>query len=84
VSKEPNLRKDTVKLKQGARASRPRPSIRREPPPQPQTALAKKLDRIDFSSPEWEVRLALAGIIFFALALTAVVFDLGEFLKLGL
>lgn len=82
MSKESN-RKKTVELKPDTprppRASR----IRREPPPQPQTALAKKLDRIDFSSPEWEVRLALAGIIFFALALTAVVFDIGEFMKLG-
>ena len=69
MSKEPNLRKDTVKLKPGARSSRPRPSIRREPPPQPQTALAKKLDRIDFSSREWEIRLAIAGIVFFAVAL---------------
>ena len=83
MSRESN-RKKSVELKPDA----PRPPrgsrIRREPPPRPQTALAKKLDRIDFSSPEWEVRLALAGIIFFALALTAVVFDIGEFLKLGM
>ena len=69
MSKESNLRKDTVKLKPGARASRPRPSIRRQPPPQPQTAIGRKLDRIDFSSREWEIRLAVAGIVCFALAL---------------
>ena len=69
MSKEPSLRKDTVKLKPEARAARPRPSIRREPPPQPQTAIGKKLDRIDFSSREWEIRLAIAGIVAFAVAL---------------
>lgn len=69
MSKEPSLRKDTVKLKPETRASRPRPSIRREPPPQPQNAVMRKLDRIDFGSREWEIRLAVAGIVFFAVAL---------------
>ena len=69
MSKESNLRKDTVKLKPANRVARPRTSIRREPPPQPQTAIGRKLDRIDFSSREWEIRLAIAGIISFAVAL---------------
>jgi len=77
VTKESNLRKKTVELEGAARPSR----IRREPPPRPDNALARKLDRIDWGSPEWEVRLAVGWILFFALALVAVVIDIGHFLS---
>jgi len=69
--------KKTVELKPGARPSR----IRREPPPRPDNALARKLDRIDWGSREWEIRFALAGIIFFAVAIVAVVIDVGHVLS---
>jgi hypothetical protein len=69
--------KKTVELKPAARPSR----IRREPPPRPATALARKLDRIDWSSREWEIRFALAGIVFFAVAIVAVVIDVGHLLS---
>ena len=78
MSKSPKPSKPTVELQQpAAKPSR----IRREPPPQPQTALARKLERIDWSSPEWEMRFAVAGIIFFAVAIAAVVFDVGHLLS---
>ena len=55
-----------------------RPSrIRREPPPRADNALTRKLDRIDWSSREWEIRLALAGMVFFAVAIVALVIDIG-------
>jgi hypothetical protein len=31
-----------------------------------------------WDSREWEIRLAVIGIIFFAIAINAVIFDLGE------
>jgi hypothetical protein len=34
-----------------------------------------------WESRAWEIRLAIIGIIFFALAINAVVFDIGEFLS---
>ena len=66
--------KKTVELKQeDARPSR----IRREPVGADQ---AKRLStNAWWESREWEIRLAIIGIIFFALAINAVVFDLGEF-----
>ena len=70
--------KKTVELEAAARPSR----IRREPPPRPETALARKLDKIDWGSPEWEFRLAVAGILFFALAISAAVIDIGHLLSL--
>lgn len=73
VSKQTKPGKKTVELQPEARPSR----IRREPLPV-ENALTRKLGRIDWTSREWEIRLAVAGIIFFALALTAAVFDLGE------
>jgi hypothetical protein len=33
-----------------------------------------------WNSREWEIRLAIGGIIFFAVAIAALVIDLGEFL----
>ena len=75
MSKESNLRKKTVELQPGA----PRPSrIRREPPPQPQTALAKKLDRIDWRSPEWEKRVVIVGVTLFALAFFIIAFGVSD------
>jgi hypothetical protein len=77
VSKQSNLRKKTVELQPQPRPSR----IRREPPPAADNALARKLDRIDFRSREWEIRLAIGGILFFALAITAAVIDIGHVLS---
>ncbi|MFL6728851.1 MAG: hypothetical protein ACJ8D6_09825 [Sphingomicrobium sp.] len=68
--------KKPVEMKPVARPSR----IRREPAPA-DNALGRKLDRIDWGSPEWEVRFAIAGIVFFALAIVALVFDIGHFLS---
>ena len=71
VIKRSNLRRPTVPLGSGpARPSR----IRREPV-RPDMIITKK---IDWTSREWEVRLAIAGIVFFALAICAVVIDLCE------
>ena len=76
VSKESKLRKKAVELHPAARPSR----IRRDPLPA-DNALTRKLGRIDWASREWEIRLAIIGITFFALALTAAVFDIGEFMS---
>jgi hypothetical protein len=77
MSRESNLKKKTVELETAQRASR----IRREPPPVPENALARKLGAIDWGSREWEIRLAIAGIVFFALAIAAVVIDIGTLLS---
>ena len=70
MSKHWNPRKKTVELHGAARPSR----IRRDP--------VKQAERLSsnawWESREWEVRLAVAGIIFFALAICAVVIDVGE------
>ena len=67
------LRKKTVVLQPAQRPSR----IRREPV---QISTAQQLSRNAWwESREWEIRLAVIGITFFALAITALVFDLGEF-----
>jgi hypothetical protein len=73
MSKHWNPGKSTVKLEQ-SRPSR----IRREPVP-----LAEQLSRNAWwESRDWEIRLAIAGIVFFALAITAVVVDVGHLLSL--
>ena len=55
-----------------------RPSrIRREPPPLEKPA---SLDKAMWQSREWEIGLAFAGITLFALGISALVFDIGEFL----
>jgi hypothetical protein len=77
MSRESNLKKKTVELEPAQRASR----IRREPPPVPENALARKLGAIDWGSREWEIRLAIGGIIFFAVAISALVIDLGTMLS---
>jgi hypothetical protein len=64
--------KKSVELNPEARPSR----IRREPVRTDQSpGLA---NNAWWESREWEIRLAVIGIIFFALAINAVVFDLGE------
>ena len=75
VSKPSRITKKSVELQGAAR-----PSIRREPLP-PENALTRKLGRIDWSSREWEIRFALAGIVFFAVAIVAVVIDVGHLLS---
>lgn len=81
MSKQWKPNKSTVEL-ESPRPSRIRrepaaPSrIRREPAPE-----ARRLTRIDWNSREWEIRLAVGGIIFFALAITALVIDIGELLS---
>ena len=66
--------KKSVELQPEARASR----IRRDP------VRADKSPGLAnnawWESREWEIRLAVVGIIFFAVAIKAVVFDLGELL----
>ncbi len=66
--------KTTVALHGEARPSR----IRRDPVPadKPLSLVGKG----QWNSREWEIGLALAGIIFFALAITALVFDIAVFL----
>jgi hypothetical protein len=75
MSKQWKSGRATVKLDAAARPSR----IRRDPVRADQAL--RQIGRIDWHSPEWEVRLALAGMTFFALALTALVVDLGEILS---
>jgi hypothetical protein len=67
--------KKSVELRPVARPSR----IRRDPVP---GAEAERLARAAWwNSSEWEIRLALGGIAFFALAIAAVVIDLGELIS---
>jgi hypothetical protein len=74
VSKHWNPGKKTVELKAPARPSR----IRRDPAHVDKPA--SLVGKVDWSSREWEIRLAIAGIVFFALAINALVIDLGELL----
>ena len=52
--------------------------IRRDPAsvPNPETLVRDAW----WNSREWEIRLAIGGIVFFAVAISALVIDLGEFL----
>ena len=63
--------KQPVQLKPAARASR----IRRDP-------IGVKVQQLPrdawWESRDWEIRLAVGGIIFFALAISALVIDLGH------
>jgi hypothetical protein len=67
--------KKTVELHPSARPSR----IRRDP------LHVKEVERLStnawWESREWEIKLAVIGILFFALAINAVVFDIGEVLS---
>jgi hypothetical protein len=74
MNKPSNFGKTTVRLDQ------PKPSrIRREPVPSKNES--RLIHNAWWESREWEVRLAVIGIIFFALAINAVVFDIGELLS---
>ena len=60
--------------------AKPRPSrIRRDPVPQDKPL--SLVGKVQWTSREWEIRLAIAGIIFFAVAINALVIDLGEVLS---
>ena len=64
--------KQTVQLQAAPAPSR----IRREPK---QIVTAEQLSRDAWwESREWEIRFAVVGIIFFAVAISAVVIDLGH------
>ena len=70
------IRKKTVDLHPPARPSR----IRRDPR---HVAEEQQLLRNAWwESREWEIRLALAGMVFFALAISAAVIDIGHVLGL--
>jgi hypothetical protein len=73
VSKHWKPAKTKVELNAAAKPSR----IRRDPVP---TEKPARLKGVYFASSEWEIGLAIAGIVLFALAINAMVFDLGEFL----
>lgn len=74
MSKPANFGKSTVQLE------KPRPSrIRRDPVPSKQDA--QLFRDAWWDSREWEIRLAVIGIIFFAIAINAVIFDVGELLS---
>jgi len=69
--------KKTVELKPAARPSR----IRREPV-RADNKLETLAGKIDWGSREWEIRLAVVGILLFALGLSALVIDIGHVLSL--
>jgi len=75
VSKPWNPQKTKVDLSPAPRPSR----IRRDP------VRVEPAERLSsngwWESREWEIRLAVIGIILFALGINAVVFDLGEVLS---
>ncbi len=73
MSKQWTPRKKTVELGQ-SRPSR----IRRDPVRAEPEGLARDAW---WESREWEIRLAVIGIVLFALAINAVVFDIGEVLS---
>ena len=77
MSKPSKLAKRAVELQPAARPSR----IRREPPPADK-GVASLVNKIDWGSREWEIRFAVAGIILFALGISALVFDIGHLLTL--
>ena len=59
--------------------SAPQSRIRRDPIASAQATAAAK--DAWWESREWEIRMAVAGIIFFALAICAAVIDVGELLS---
>ena len=77
MSKPSKQAKRAVELQPAARPSR----IRREPPPADK-GVASLVNKIDWGSREWEIRFAVAGIILFALGISALVFDIGHLLTL--
>lgn len=77
-----NTSKTTIKKSVELASDRPEPGsrIRRQPVPSEAGERRTLAGRIRWDSREWEGRVAAAGIIFFALAICAVVVDLGELL----
>jgi hypothetical protein len=74
MSKPWNPGKSLVELE------KPRPSrIRRDPVRTKDEA--RMIHNAWWDSREWEIRLAIIGIIFFAIAINAVIFDVGEVLS---
>ena len=71
MDKKSKIRRKTVDLHAPARPSR----IRRDPVRVAEEQIARNAW---WATREWEIRLAIIGIIFFALAVNAAVFDLGE------
>ena len=72
--KPSKIRRKTVDLHPPARPSR----IRRDRVQVQEEQLARNAW---WTTREWEIRLAIAGIIFFAIAITAAVIDVGELLS---
>ena len=73
MNKPSKIRKKTVELSAPARPSR----IRRDPI---RVAEERMFRNAWWESREWEIRLAVIGIIFFALGISAVVVDIGHLL----
>ena len=73
MSKHWNSGKKTVELRPAARPSR----IRRDPV-RPDNKLESMVGKIDWHSREWEIRLAVAGVLFFALAIWALSIGISE------
>lgn len=70
MSKQWKPKKDTVEL---------RPSRIRREPVRADKPLGLGLGwKVQWDSREWEIRLAIAGIIFFTLGINAVVYVIGE------
>ena len=67
------IRRKTVDLEPAARPSR----IRRDPV---RVAEERMVRNAWWESREWEIRLAITGIIFFALGISAMVVDIGHLL----
>jgi hypothetical protein len=67
--------KKSVELQPAARPSR----IRRQPVPAVEAQ--KALRDAWWESQEWEIRLALAGIVFFAVGIIAVILDIAHLLS---
>jgi hypothetical protein len=77
VDKKSKLTKKTVELQQPAAA---RPSRIRRDPVRTKVEMEHRSRNVWWETREWEIRLAIAGIIFFALGISAVVFDIGHLL----
>lgn len=75
MTSQSKIRRKTLELHPPARPSR----IRRDPLHVQQDQ--QLVRNAWWNSREWEIRLSIAGIVFFALAIVALVFDIGHFLS---